>query len=91
MIPLSSRTPARFSVSWWHLIVGLERNGYTHAAIAGAIGSKKGTVEGWKNKFASPRHEDGERLIALWCAVTQKGRDDLPVKASEILSAASFR
>lgn len=78
-------------VSWWHVITEMERNGYTHAAMAAAIGSTRGTVEGWKNKSASPRHEDGERMIALWRVVTGRAREDLPVKTSDILSAASFR
>ena len=78
-------------VSWWHVIVGLERNGYTHSAMAAAIGSSRGTVEGWKNKNAEPAHEDGERLIALWRVVTGQPRDELPRKIGEVLSAAAVR
>lgn len=83
--------PELRSISWWHLIVELERNGYTHAAIAAAIGGARTTVQGWKNAEAEPRHIDGERLIALWRVVTGRVREDLPVKTSEILSAASFK
>lgn len=78
-------------VSWWHVIVRLERAGYTHAQMAAAIGSTRGTVEGWKNKNAEPAHEDGERLIALWRIVTGQPRDELPVKQGDVLSAAAFR
>lgn len=78
-------------VSWWHVIVEMERNGYTHGQIAAAIGSARSTIEGWKNKHAEPRHEDGDRLIALWRVVTGKPMDELPRKAGAILSAASFR
>lgn len=81
----------QMGVSWWHVIVTLERHGYTHPAIASAIGSSRGTVEGWKNKQARPRHEDGERLLALWRIVTGKTRDDVPVMTSDILSAAQVR
>lgn len=78
-------------ISWWHVIVTMERSGYTHAAMAAAIGSARTTVEGWKNRAAEPGHTDGERMIALWRVVTGKSRDDLPLKDSEILSAASFK
>lgn len=78
-------------VSWWQVIVDLERQGYTHVAIATAIGSARGTVEGWKNKHAQPRHEDGERLIALWCVVSGQSRVDLPVRRQSIRSVAQTR
>ena len=78
-------------VSWWHVIVALERHGYTHGQIAAAIDSTRGTVEGWKNKGARPRHEDGERLIALWGVVTGRTREDLPLLEERVLSAAAFR
>lgn len=88
----SSRAHTRLpAVSWWHVIVTMERSGYTHAAMAAAIGSARTTVEGWKNRAAEPGHTDGERMIALWRVVTGKGREDLPLKDSEILSAASFK
>lgn len=78
-------------VSWWHVIVMMERSGYTHAAVAAAIGVGRTTVEGWKNRDAEPGHVDGERMIALWRVVTGQSRDELPLKASHILSAACFR
>lgn len=85
-----ARTPL-LPVSWWHVIVSLERHGYTHGAIASAIGSARTTVEGWKNSNASPRHEDGERLIHLWCVVMQSDRDALPLRTDQTLSAAQLR
>lgn len=78
-------------VSWWHLIVEMERRGYTHAAVGAAIGMSRSGVESWKNRNIEPSHEVGERMIALWRVVTGKSRDDVPVKASQILSAACFR
>ena len=77
-------------VSWWHVIVTLERNGYTHAAIGAAIGSNRSTVENWKNRGV-PKHPDGESLIELWCAVTQQERADLPMRTDRTLSAAQFK
>lgn len=78
-------------VSWWHVIVQLERHGYTHGQVAAAIGGARSTVQDWKNRDAEPGHVDGERLIALWRVVTGKARDDLPLKIEAVLSAASFR
>lgn len=83
--------PPTPGISWWHVIVELERNGYTHGQMAAAIGGARGTIEGWKNKAAEPRHEDGERLLALWRVVTGKPADDLPRKTDGVLSAAAFR
>lgn len=78
-------------VSWWHVVVTLEKSGYTHSAIGAAIGVPRTTIEGWKNRNAEPAHMDGERLCALWRVVTGRPREDLPLKAAHLLSAACFR
>lgn len=88
LISTRARTAPRSTVSWWHVVVSLERHGYTQSAIAAAIDSKRTTVLNWKNNGASPRHEDGERLIELWCAVMFKERNDLPMQVGHTLSAA---
>jgi hypothetical protein len=69
----------------------MERNGYTHAAVGAAIGVGRSTVQDWKNRDAEPGHVDGERMIALWRVVTGRPREDIPLKVSQILSAAAFR
>lgn len=78
-------------ILWWRAIVDLEQRGYSHAAIGAAIDVGRATVERWKNGFVEPRHEDGERLISLWCAVMAVTRDHLPRKTEQVLSAAAFR
>lgn len=60
------------SVDWWRVIVDLERHSYTHGTIAAAVGVGRGTVHGWKVLNAEPRHSDGQRILALWAAVTHK-------------------
>ena len=91
----SSRARTRFAdepgVSWWHLIVEMERHGYTHSAMGAAIGAARTTVEGWKNRNAEPGHIDGERMIALWRVVTGRPREEIPRKVDVVLSAAQFR
>lgn len=63
-------------VDWFRIVCDLCANGYTHATIAAAIGAGKSTVQGWK-QGSTPNYEDGERLITLWCAVTQNGRESV--------------
>jgi hypothetical protein len=64
-------------VNWFLVIVEMSRRGYSDTAIAGAIGTPRSTVRGWK-QGAEPRHADGERMILLWCQVTGMERDTLP-------------
>jgi len=86
-----TKIPEIPGVSWWHVIVMMEKSGYTHAAVAAAIGVGRSTVQDWKNRDAEPGHVDGERMIALWRVVTGKSREDIPRKTSQIMSAACFR
>lgn len=78
-------------VFWWRVITDLERGGYSHAAIGAAIGLSRTGIEGWKNRNVEPRHEDGERLIALWQIVTGLARSDLPLQTERTFSAAKMR
>jgi len=73
----------RPGVSWWKVIVDLERAGFYHGQIAAAIGARRTTVLGWKNHEAAPRYEDGERLIALWRVATGLTAEQVPRKTSE--------
>lgn len=82
-----NRLPRSLPVSWWHVIVSLERHGYTNGAIAAAIGSSRGAVQDWKNRGARPRHDDGENLIDLWITVTGNSREAVP-RQQGYLSAA---
>lgn len=81
------RLPRRLPVSWWHVIVALEKHGYSHAAIGAAIGSTRSTVENWKNRGASPPWHLGECLVELWQTVTGNNREDVP-RQQGFLSAA---
>lgn len=63
-------------VDWWRVIVDLCRNGHTHATIATAVRVGKSTVAGWKDG-SSPRYEDGEVLVSMWCDVTGNSRESV--------------
>lgn len=64
-------------IDWFRVITDLERAGYPHNAIAVYVGVGKRTVGGWK-QGASPKTEDGLRLIGLWSLVTKNGRESAP-------------
>ncbi len=67
--------PLDEKIDWFRIIVELCGSyGYTHSTIAAAVGSPKSTVQGWK-QGATPKFEEGERLIDLWCQVTANGRE----------------
>lgn len=61
-------------IDWFRIVIDLERSGYSHSSVASWVGVTKRAVGGWK-QGATPRYEDGERLIALWCQVTKNGQE----------------
>jgi hypothetical protein len=67
-------------IDWFRVITDLERKGYSRTVLAMAIDAKKSTVQGWK-MGATPRYDDGDRLIELWCQVMGMGREGLPKRS----------
>lgn len=66
-------------VDWFRIIVNLERAGLPWRDVGKLMGMSKGWVEHLKNSpGASPRHDDGEALIDLWCDAMDKPREDVP-------------
>jgi hypothetical protein len=65
-------------IDWFRIIVVLcNRHGYTEKRIGGAVDTPRTTVQGWK-MGATPKYEDGERLIVLWEQVTGESRETVP-------------
>jgi hypothetical protein len=64
-------------IDWFRVIVDIERHGYTHANIALVIDVPRRTIGSWKIG-ASPRYEDGLRLLELWASVTKNRREIAP-------------
>lgn len=64
-------------IDWFRILSDMSRSGYSLQDIAEELDVVASTLIGWK-KGASPRHHTGEALIALWCRVTHKSRDELP-------------
>lgn len=65
-------------IDWFEVLMDLQRKGYSPATIGMAIDVPRTTINGWRDLGASPRHEDGEKLIALWCSVLGSTRELLP-------------
>jgi transcriptional regulator with XRE-family HTH domain len=62
-------------VDWFRVIVELcNAHGYTHSTIATAVGLSKSSVQNWKHG-ATPKYEEGDRLIELWARVTGKSQE----------------
>lgn len=76
-VTVINEIPSDYRVWWFKIITDLGRHGYTNKTIAVAVGVGKSTVQDWKSG-ASPKFEDGERLIALWAEVTKNGRETVP-------------
>lgn len=74
---LRIRTERR--VDWPQIITDLRGRGYTITAIAMRLRIPRTTIRGWADIDCEPRHADGERLIALWCASTGMERGQLPL------------
>lgn len=80
---------SRIRVDWFRVMCDLQSKGYSLVNIAAAIGVAHSTLMGWRNPpYAEPRHADGERLVMLWCQVTEAPRDALPLNVDDMMSAA---
>jgi hypothetical protein len=73
----TGRSGEKLLVDWFRVIIDVCGEGHTHSTIAMACGTAKSTVQGWK-QGATPRWEEGDALIDLWCQVVGKSRLDLP-------------
>lgn len=66
-------------IDWFMVIVDLERCGMSWRDVGKQMGMSKGWVEHLKNSpGSSPRHDDGEALIELWCDATSKAHSEAP-------------
>lgn len=66
-------------VDWPEVLNDLVAAGKTLDALGKAIGANADRLKKWRDIECQPRHDDGERLLAVWCAVTGKARADAPV------------
>lgn len=64
-------------IDWFRVIVDLDKRGYGATIVALSIDVPKTTLLGWK-QGSRPRYEEGDRLLGLWCRVTEKPREAVP-------------
>jgi hypothetical protein len=57
--------------------------------LAAYLKVARGTLRGWLDG-SRPKHDEGERLIEVWCRLNGKARDFTPVNRSST-SAAQMR
>lgn len=76
--PPSRPGPKR--IDWFRVITMVLRGGYSIQSAADAIDVARTTLIGWK-QGAEPRYSEGERLVLLWCQITEQDRSKLPMVA----------
>lgn len=54
-----------------------QRTPISTSALADALQVPRGTLRNWLDG-SEPRHVDGERILAMWCRLTCKGREFAP-------------
>lgn len=75
---LQQRLAHRPRVDWFQVLIDIGRHGFTTQQIADQCAAPKSTILGWK-QGGEPNHADGERLVAMWCAVVRLSREQLPM------------
>lgn len=65
-------------VNWQAVLQALRDHGYGDAHVARRIGATRQRVRKWREIHTQPRHDDGERLLAMWAEVTRQPRDTAP-------------
>jgi hypothetical protein len=71
------------------VIDALRRHGFGLRSIGAQVGADPSTVHDYHNG-AVPRFHVGERLIVLWCGVTNQPREMLPM-TRELPSASRVK
>lgn len=66
-------------ICWFRVFVDLKMKQWSPQRIEKELDIARSTMLGWR-AGASPKHEDGELLIALWQEVTGKTRESLPTE-----------
>ncbi len=73
-------------IDWRTLLADLARSGWTMAAVARRTDIDTSTLDSYRNRGCTPRHDAGERLVVLWCSVTHSTRENAPrLQLSKIL------
>lgn len=72
------KVPAQNPIDWFQVMLDISRQGYTLKTLSAAVDIPRTTLIGWRDLDAQPRHNDAERVIALWCQVTRNNPQNIP-------------
>ena len=78
-----------YRVNWFSVLTDIKYKGVSLTGIRDVTGIPESTLRGYKSG-SEPKHVDGEKIIKLWCSLTCKSREHLPLEPL-YLSAASCR
>lgn len=76
--PAAPARPGPKRIDWFRVITEVLRGGHSIQSAADTIDVARTTLIGWK-QGAEPRYSEGERLVLLWCRLTEKDREELPM------------
>jgi len=76
-------------VDWNRVLLGLRAEGYTFDSLSTLTGIPRSTMATWQNG-CSPRHQDGETLIAFWCETMQLPRESLPTAVDSLVGSRVY-
>lgn len=68
----------RYRTDWFRVLVDLQYAGWPHSRVAALIDVPVGTLRGWK-AGSEPAHDDGQRLLELWCEVMGREMRERPM------------
>lgn len=84
------RQASRSRVDWFRICADLKRCGWSVWELAEATGIARGKIRGWQQHGHEPRYCDGVMMISVWCAITGKAPDQVPM-CHPPASAASMK
>ena len=68
----------QYRIDWFRFISDISRRQFSLSRTAAELEVSKSTLLGWK-MGSEPKHGDGEALIEMWCQVTGRDREIVPV------------
>jgi hypothetical protein len=66
-------------IDWPTVLADLRSAGMDWQAIAKRIGAEPDRIRKWSDIYCQPRHDDGVRLLSLWCSKMQRQEGAAPV------------
>lgn len=66
-------------LDWQRIVTELRRRGFTFRSLVKIVGVSRQTL--WRYQLGTePDHVEGERILALWCEVNGRVREEAPIR-----------